>query len=56
MAPELLEVVQGEALSVLGMGRLVKIYPQKGDRDPNIPTQALSPHVPQNTAATARRS
>lgn len=59
VAPELLEVVQGQASAMLERDTWLSQCPQKGSRGPNItilPTRHSSHHVPQSTAAAAHRS
>uniref|UniRef100_A0A8C3YLF7 Calpain 12 n=1 Tax=Catagonus wagneri TaxID=51154 RepID=A0A8C3YLF7_9CETA len=43
VAPELLEVVQGQALPMLGMGQLVKVNVPRKESEAVLPTQALPP-------------
>lgn len=43
MAPELLEVVQGQASPMLGMGQLVKVNVPRREAEAVLPTQALPP-------------
>lgn len=59
VAPELLEVVQGQASAMLEMGHLVAVsVPRRGAEVPTShpPTQARLPRIPRSTAAAAHRS
>lgn len=58
VAPELLEVVQGQASPMLGMGHLVNV-PKRGAEalpSPSSPPRHGLHHIPQNTVAAAHRS